>query len=314
MNLTNGIEIPSFHEGLPYLGASPIDDGGLAVLYSDAKGLRHFVDKAWVRTPNPAGKAGIVLFDRSGHQRPLPLFDLPSAWFKFSMLPNGGWVVAQHHREQLDASEDDAMIFDPQGRILHTFNSGGANEFLQATAKGNIWIGHDDDDHSNDAKMGGLSFYNSAGQAGPYVWFLGLDGSPNYEMAFWCCYALNVVGEPAWTQFYTDMLVSRTEPDGSQKHWQCWEKGASALIVQDDIVVLAGRYDATQYDLLAYRLREPPTSEFLGAVCFTINGEQPKYLGSIEGRSDVFHIIHDARWYRVSMADILPKLSHPRSI
>jgi len=310
--LTDGIQLPGELEGLRFVSASPVDRATLAALYSDARGQWTHVDKKFQWIDDPSGMAQIVLFKSDGRTEALPRFGVQSAWLSFAMLPGGGWVVSRTRREIVGGSDHDSVIHGADGRPLHRFNAGGAAAFLQASNDGAIWIGHEDDDPDREAKMGGLSLFSAMGEEHFYSWFPGFEGTPKFGMAFWCCYALNVVGETAWTQFYTDMLVSRTEPDGSQRHWRCYPKGAAALIVRDDLIALAGRYDETQYDIIAYRLGEPPGSDYLGQLRFTIDGQQPKYLGFIEGKGDTFHIVHDRRWHRITMDDVLSRLSPPQ--
>jgi hypothetical protein len=309
--LKNGIEIPEMFEGLKRVQTSIVDRQTLAVLYSNAKPQWTWVDKRRQLTPDPAGQARIVLFDEMGQSKILAAFEISTSWVHFAMLPTGGWVVARSKRE-IAKSAHDTIIYDAGGNRIQGFDAGSAIGFLQTTASGQIWIGHEDDDPGDKAKWGGLSLFSPGGEERLYSWFKGFEGSPDFGMAFWCCYALNVTGEAAWTQFYTDMLVSRTEPDGSQQHWRCWPKGAVALIVQGDVIALAGRYDETQNDIMAYRLGEPPHATSLGQLRFSIEGEQPKCLDSITGKGDTFHIVHDNKWYRITLDDILARLPPPQ--
>jgi hypothetical protein len=311
-SLTGGISIPSEFEGLPKVRTSVVDRQTLAVLYSNAKGQWTHSDERRHLVPDPSGKARIVLFQQDGKSVTLPPFFAQSSWIQFAVRPHGGWVAGRTRQHIASDVKADFAVYNSAGVIEAVFESGGNVGFLEISDNDLIWVGHEDEDPDHPEKLGGLSLFSPSGDEHIYSWFEGFEGSAEFGMAFWCCYALNVVGDTAWTQFYTDMLISRTEPDGSQQHWRCYPKGAAALIVQGDLIALAGRYGETQYDIMAYRLGEPPHAERIGQVRFSIKGDQPKYLDSITGKGDAFHIVHDNKWYRITLDDILARLPSPQ--
>lgn len=300
-NLTGGTAVCSENEGLPLVSFSPVDEQTVALLYSNAQGLGRFVENNWIPHPAPQGRARIVLLDARGEKKDLPYFELPNAWARFSMLPSGGWVVA-HQTVTSGKKSPDARIFSAGGALRKHFETGGAVEFMQLSSEGDIWIGHGDEGSISE-KLGGLSRFSQEGRAGQYIEFDGSKTSYQSEMSYWCCYALNVVGEQAWTQFYSDMLVSCHETGGSSKQWQCWNKGASAIIAKGNMIALAGRYGETRFEIRLYQLKESPTSQFKGSTRFVIDDRKPEYF-SIEGKCDVFHILCENRWYRARMDEL----------
>jgi hypothetical protein len=284
-DLNDGFELPTEVEGLPLLAVSAFRNDSLAILYGKA------------------GEGRILLAEQGSKLRQLPSFPLHSTWVKFTMTSDGGWVVGHRHKTSDPAT--DCQSYGSNGTKRLHFDGGGAIGFMQTTEKGAIWIGHEDDDPSSEAKMGGLSLLSAQGEEKIYSWFRGFEGDAEFGMAFWCCYALNVIGETAWTQFYVPMYLSRTEPDCTQEHWLCLPHGAAALAIQNDLVAFIGRYDERQFEIAAYKLLAPPDSESLGLFSFTIRGKRPKFIDHVDGRGDTIHIVHDNIWYRYSMAQIL---------
>lgn len=84
--------------------------------------------------------------------------------------------------------------------------------------------------------------------------------------------------------------------------------GAVALAIRDSILARVGRSNENRYRISAFRLKEPPHSECLGRLEFDIEGQQPKYQPWIDGKGDTFHIVHDNRWYRIALDDVLSSL------
>jgi hypothetical protein len=208
---------------------------------------------------------------------------------------------------------NDTTIYNSEGDIIGAFDAGGHIGFVQTSEDGAIWVGHEDDDPDAKDKMGGLSLFSPEGSEVFYHAFPGLPDTPNDDgMPFWCCYALNVIGKSAWAQHYTSMLITRFETDGSAKSWATESNGAVALAIRDSIVARIGRYDENQYKISVFRLMEAPQSEPLGVVHFDIEGQKPKYIKWVDGKGDTFHVVHDNKWYRITLDDILALLPNPQ--
>lgn len=308
ISLTNGIELPEMFDGLPRIQTSVVDSNVLAALYSDASAQWLKVAEEWRVVPDPSGNALIVLFDRSGQTRTLPKFRIQSAWVVFAVDAQGRWVVGRTSRNMGNGELRDTVVYDSAGDVIDLIDAGGGVAFIQMSEDGSFWIGHDDDDQSDGAKRGGISYFG-AGAAKDFrrEW----DGSGRPEgddgMPFWCCYALNVIGQSAWTQHYTSMLITRFDPNGSERSWVTEDNGAVALAIKDDIVARVGRYNENQYRISAFRLQEPPRSEFIGRVEFDIGGRKPKYQPWIDGKGDTFHIVHDNKWYHLTLEEVLAR-------
>ncbi|MGL4635868.1 MAG: hypothetical protein ACRCWF_07810 [Beijerinckiaceae bacterium] len=313
LSLSNGLPIPPSFEGLQRIQTSVVDRQTLAVLYSDAKPQWTGVDQSWQMTPDPSGNARIVLINEMGQSKILPMFQIPTRWVYFAVLPNGGWVIARSCQE-IATGNHDTTIYGADGNCIQTFYAGGAIGFLQTTTSDQIWIGHVDDCQDTKAKLGGISFFAPDGAEQFHHDLQGFPDTPNNNgMAFWCCYALNVIGTSAWAQHYTSMAITRFEPDGSAKSWATVNNGVAALAVRGSTIASVGRYDETQYKISVFSLLEAPKSKRLKIVYFDIEGQKAENIQWIDGKGDTFHIVHDDKWYRITLDDVLERLplAHP---
>lgn len=310
ISLTNGIELPEAFEGLRHIRTSIVDSNTLAALYSNASSQWLWEGQEAKLVSDPSGDARIVLFDRAGQAQPLPRARIQSSWVVFAVSPKGGWVVGRAARKIASGELRDTTIYGPAGEIIGLFDAGGGTEFLQTCEDGSFWIGHGDEEGFDDVKFGGVSYFAVDGSEIFNRDFAARADTPeNDGMPFWCCYALNVVGRSAWTQHYTSMLITRFDSDGRALSWVTENNGAVALAIKDGLVARVGRYNENQYRISAFRLLEPPQSEFIGRIEFDIAGQKPKYQPWIDGKGDTFHIVHDNRWYRLALDDVLTRIA-----
>ncbi len=312
ISLTNGIELPRVFDGLPRIQMSIVSDGVLAALYSNALSQARRVGDEWHVVPDPSGDALIVLFDRTGQAKPLPRFRIQSSWVAFAMRPQGGWVVGRTSRTIGTGDVRDTTIYNDEGKLIHQVDGGGAIAFLQTGEDGSFWIGHDDEDRSDGAKLGGISLFAADGSEVLYHDLTGPIPHEDDGMSFWCCYALNVVEGVAWAQHYDSMRITRFETDCSARSWTTEDNGAVALAVSDGLLARIGRYDENQYRIGVFRLGEASSSELVGRIEFDVEGKRPEHLHWVDGKSDTFHIVHDDKWYRLTLSDILTQLSTSR--
>ncbi|WP_038359666.1 hypothetical protein [Bosea sp. UNC402CLCol] len=306
ISLANGIELPKVFDGLRRIQTSVVDTNVLAALYSNASPQWLNVGEEWKMVPDPSGDALIVLFDQAGQAKPLRKFRIQSAWVVFAVRPQGGWLVGRTSRRIGTEDVRDTTIYDAEGEAIHLLNGGGAIAFIQVSKDGSFWIGHDDEDRSDGAKLGGITYFAASGAELFHHNWTGPDHVDGMPM--WCCYALNVIEGSGWAQYYDSMLIRRFEADGSARSWMTENNGATALAVKDGIVARIGRYDENRYRISVFRLLEPPNSEFIGRLEFDIEGERPKYLNSVDGKGDTFHIVHDDKWYRLTWREMLAHL------
>jgi hypothetical protein len=310
ITLKNGIEIPEMFEGLKRVQASVVSADTLAALYSDAASQWIDDSEGWKVVPDPSGEAVIVLFHKDGSAKPSRRFRIQSAWIVFAIGPDGNWVVGRTRRRIGTGDVKDTTIYNSEGDIIRAFDAGGHIGFMQISEDGSIWIGHEDDDpETNLKKLGGISHFDPDGSEVLYHSCAGLSNTPNNNgAAFWCCYALNIIGSSAWAQHYSSMAVTRFDPDGTAKSWETENNGAVALAIRDPVVARIGRYDENRFKISVFRLMEAPQSEPLGVIHFDIEGQKPKYISWIDGKGDTFHVVHDNKWYRITLDDILARL------
>lgn len=309
ISLTGGVELPDTFDGLHRIRTSIVDSNTLAALYSNASPQWIRAEEEWRAVPDPSGDARIALFDWSGQPRTLPKFRIQSSWVVFAVSSQSHWVVGRTRRSIGTGALRDTTLYDAEGRVIDLADAGGGIAFIQMSEDGSFWIGHDDEDQSDNAKRGGVSYFTQAGSEAFHQDCTARPDTPESDgIPFWCCYALNVIGQSAWTQHYTSMLITRFDPDGSARSWITEENGARALAVEGSIVARVGRYNENQYRISAFRLQEPPRSEFIGRVEFDVEGQKPKYQPWIDGKGDTFHIVHENKWYRLTLDEVLARL------
>jgi hypothetical protein len=119
------------------------------------------------------------------------------------------------------------------------------------------------------------------------------------------CYALNVVGQTAWSCTYTDFPVACTGGNLGQRIWPTNLRGASAIAVDYPDVLVAGGYSEDGNRIVLLRLAEQD-AKVRGEwrLPFEVQ-ERRLQVDFLEGRGDELHVIHDGAWHRWRVRDFL---------
>lgn len=113
------------------------------------------------------------------------------------------------------------------------------------------------------------------------------------------CYALNVDGETAWAYYYTDFPLARIEA-GVVRAWSTHVRGARAVAVADDRVLLAGGYDAQAGRALVGRLGDEAVRDLVPAVIEVPCG-QPWTSMTAVGRGGTLHLYGEGTWFAADL-------------
>ena len=131
----------------------------------------------------------------------------------------------------------------------------------------------------------------------------GEEDGPDFGLASWCCYALNVTDEAIWTQYYTQMLVTKIGSDGSISRWRPLRRGARALAIAGRRIGLLGRYDPFADTLFVYRLEQPPKSKVAAILRILCGGVPLTADDEVIGRGDTLYSV--ARLLQVTVSQLL---------
>ena len=200
-----------------------------------------------------------------------------------------------------EGAERNAIIFQPDGRVLRRGTLGDGIEHVLTTPSGKIWVGYFDEGVYGNYGWGqpgpepigasGLVRFNTELEA---EWRFPFDGGlePISD-----CYALNVDGETVWTSYYTDYPVVRIENETVSS----WVGGTSArALVADEtrlalIIGYANRRmligDHQQRHLEPYRLVLP-------------DGRPLPRDARLIGRGAQLHALVDTDWYSLHLDDL----------
>ncbi|SFR02990.1 hypothetical protein SAMN04488564_102224 [Lentzea waywayandensis] len=235
---------------------------------------------------------------------------LPVAHPMVQPMPDGQvLVVGARCRWLPQGAERNAIVFDHEGAVLSEHILGDGIEHVQATRRGEVWVGYFDE-----------------GVYGNYGW--GRDGSPSpmgscgltrfstgfaqewrfpYGFGGWDaisdCYALNVGNNTTWTCYYTDFPVVRIH-DGTITAWHNDVHGAKAIAADGSRVALYGGYGPDWDRLVVGELgddRLHVTGEFR---LVQPDGQPLPRSAEVSGRGADLHVLLDDSWSRLALEDI----------
>ncbi|MEV0675896.1 hypothetical protein AB0I60_05160 [Actinosynnema sp. NPDC050436] len=244
------------------------------------------------------------------------LAGLPLAHPEVQPLPDGNLlVVGARCRWRPEGPDRNAIVYDSDGAVLaeHTFGDG--IEHVQATARGEIWVGYFDegifgnfgwgDEGSEPLGSYGLTRFSAAfAQDWRY---------PSQAARTWGgisdCYALNVDGDTAWTCYYTDFPVVRIH-NGTVTGWHNDIEGAKALAVGGSRIALYGGY-GPDHDRLVVGVLSDDRLHVTGEYRLVRPDGQPlPGTARVHGRGPDLHLLVDDNWWRLHIDDIPGKPIH----
>lgn len=268
----------------------------------------------WARFPDPRASrpvAARVTVHVADSVIATHLPGLPVAHPFVQPLPDGQvLVVGSRCRWRPDGPDRNAIVFDHEGAVLGEHILGDGIEHVQATRRGEIWVGYFDEG------VYGNYGWGEAGSASP----MGSCGLTRFSTAFaqdwrfpsyfdgrWGaisdCYALNVDNNTTWACYYTGFPLVRIHND-TVTGWHNDIHGAKAIAADGSRVALYGGYGPDRDRLVVGELgddRLHVTGEFR---LVQPDGQPVPQLAQVAGRGADLHVLVDDSWLRLALEDI----------
>jgi hypothetical protein len=209
-------------------------------------------------------------------------------------LPQGRILLVQGRNRAGSSAE----VRGPDGRRLHAGDLGDAIEDVLTTPAGEIWVSYFDEAMSGTGpQTHGLARFG--GDLRP-VWLYPGAAGPAVPDIF-DCYALNVVGETAWTCAYTHFRLVSARGDTATDHGRAPYESASLLLVRGRTGALIGGY-GPDFDLAqGFRLTpDGPVADGPPVRLVLPDGMEVRGDTSV-CRGPELHVFINTAWYRADL-------------
>jgi hypothetical protein len=224
-------------------------------------------------------------------------------------LPDGGvLLVGARCRWRNGAAESNAAIYDADGELLREGVLGDGIADVQTTPSGEIWVSYFDEGVYGNFGWGEADGPAPIGSPGLIRFRSDLDIAWRYPYdgefgAISDCYALNVAGEDAWAYYYTDFPIVRIRA-AAVAGWSTEVRGAHALVVADDRVVLVGGYGEDRRRLVAGSIQGEAFSVDRPARLVMPNGRPVPRTATVLGRGSELHVVVGQSWLKLGFEDL----------
>jgi hypothetical protein len=232
------------------------------------------------------------------------LVDIPVAHPSIQPLPGGRVLaVGARCRWRPEGPDQNAVIYDSQGQIEASGTVGDGVQHVMTTPSGQIWIGYFDEGIFGNYGWGspgpeplgvwGLVRFNSDFDR---TWQFTTDAAPRIDD----CYALNVIGEGAWTCYYSDFPIVRIS-DEKVRPWTNSVTRSAAIVVGGSNVALVGggRDDRSRY-VVGPLGQDSFEATRTAQVVLPDGSPLPGNAREI-GRGNELHVIVDNTWYKLTL-------------
>jgi hypothetical protein len=218
-------------------------------------------------------------------------------------LMNGEILLAGARcRFQDEDPEENGVVFDRNGRAVRRFILGDGIQDVQTTKEGMIWVSYFD-----EGVMGNFGWDEPIGVAG--IVCFDADGKKQWDFKppkdvdiILDCYAMNVADDAVWACYYTEFPVVRIDSSRRVRAWRNTVRGARAIAVSDQRVVLWGGYgeERTRCVVQEYTESEDDLTKMeLIDLRFPI--EVHSKAIRVTGRGKSLHAFVGAQWYSWTM-------------
>ncbi|GAA1592950.1 MULTISPECIES: hypothetical protein [Kribbella] len=233
---------------------------------------------------------------------------IPDCRFRFPTvqpMPGGGFLlVGTRVPWRADGVPSNATVYDAPGQPIAEGLLGDGIEQVQTTASGQVWVGY-----SDEGVYGNLGWGD-----GPGTEPIGAPGLIRYtrdltsDWEFSCtshglppvddCYALNVIGETAWSCYYADFPLVKVGGE-TVRAWRNEVQRVTAIAVHQDRV---GLYDGQR--LVVARLGSEQLAIEDKYDVVLPDGEAPPPTSKVVSRGSVIHVFVGRSWYRADLAEL----------
>ena len=287
------ISLPEPPTGWFEYGYAVLMDGTLALLRADhdiwaalrhwkVGGARGFLPKLW------DGHARLSIFDGRAES------DAIEVQLGFSpivsRLADGRWLLAASRSARGEAN---GRLYATDGTASGTIALGDGIDHLCCAPDGTIWAGYCDEGiGSGPISSGDIVRFDPDGRA---LWSFNSDD--RHDLCIFDCYAMTLNANTLRSCFYSDFPIVRVE-DSVISSWSNAVRGARALAVDRDHILLAGGYDEEAERLILLRLDS-------GQACQLSELRFPplRAAAHVQGLADTLHIIGQGAWTRMGVAD-----------
>lgn len=262
------------------------------------------------RTERPVAARVSTYHPSPGHE--VEIRDLEIGFPTVQPLPEGrALIVGARCRWRPEGAERNAIVVDADGRLVADGILGDGIGEVLTTPSGQIWVGYFDEGVFGNYGWGapgpapigshGIVRFSSELSA---TWHYPYDAEGG---AIADIYALNVVGETAWSCYYTDFPIVRIESDAITT-WRGGPSGAKALIVDGSRCVLIGGYGPERDRVLIGSLTpEGFVPEASGVL--SLPGRAKAGRRRLVARGAELHAFVGPRWYKIAVADLVELIS-----
>lgn len=140
------------------------------------------------------------------------------------------------------ASDENAHIYDTDGRLVAAFHAGDGIEDVQTTEDGRIWVSYFDEGIFGTLELAqnGVVCFDQSGRP-----VLRYNRIPGPESPISDCYAMNVASDrEVWLYYYTEFPLVRLLDRRFDREWRGVPvQGARGFAVDGERAVFAGSYD-----------------------------------------------------------------------
>jgi len=155
-------------------------------------------------------------------------------------LPSGRWLAVRARATSIN--DNNAHVFDAEGRHVTSFHVGDGIADCQATIDGQIWVSYFDEGVYGDVPTGqsGLVTFDSKGET------LGTYADAGDQVGgISDCYAMNVTSaSDVWLCYYTDFPIAHLHRGKLQNYWSDNPvSGSHTFAIGNGFIVFAGSYD-----------------------------------------------------------------------
>jgi len=224
-------------------------------------------------------------------------------------LPDGGvLLVGARCRWRNGAAESNAAVYDADGELRREGVLGDGIADVQTTPSGEIWVSYFDEGVYGNFGWGGADSPAPIGSPGLIRFRSDLDIAWRYPYdggfgAISDCYALNVAGEDAWAYYYTDFPIVRVRA-AAVAGWSTDVRGAHALVVAEDRVVLVGGYGEDRGRLVAGSIQGDVFARDRLARLAMPDGRPVPAAATVLGRGSELHVVVGQSWLKLGLEDL----------
>ncbi|MEV0948615.1 hypothetical protein [Rhodococcus sp. NPDC049939] len=231
-------------------------------------------------------------------------------------MPNGNiLVVGARCLYHEDGPEHNAVLYSPDGRVIHTTTFGDGISFVCTTEPGTTWVGYHSQGTNATNGWGGRNGPGALGHSGLVRFGHGLDLVEEYEPpnpgtdSILEVRAMTVAGSAVWASsrpYYGLLQLVRIQ-DGVAATWQNDAAMARGLVVSGDRIGLIGGWGPGKHDRLVYGRLEADRFVREGACRIALPGGSEVPLASdLLGVGGTIHVItEDDQFYQVEFDELL---------